>query len=245
MSDTVSFDVRGVLLDIEGTTSSVSFVYDTLFPFAREHMAAFLEAHWDQPPVQEACAQVAWDKGHKHLEEWCPDASDAEKREAVLAELVALMDADVKATGLKQVQGLVWKQGYDSGELKAHVYDEVPDCLRAWKAAGLDLRIYSSGSIAAQKLFFGHSIAGDLLELFSGHYDTTTGGKKETKSYETIAQDFGKQPGALLFLSDVTAELDAARAAGWNTCLVARDHASDANGHPVITSFRELALSAA
>jgi len=236
---------RGLLFDIEGTTSSVSFVYDVLFPYARHHLADYLEEHWLEPDTQAACELVAKDDGAESLASWQPD--EATRREAVTAVLLEQMDSDVKATGLKAVQGLVWRDGYASGELRAHVYPEVPACLRAWKDAGLDLRIYSSGSIGAQKLFFGHSIAGDLLPLFSGHYDTTTGPKREVASYEKIAADFGMPPADLLFFSDVVEELDAARDAGLQTVLVVRPGNApvpDRCGHPPIDSFEELRVTA-
>jgi enolase-phosphatase E1 len=136
--------------------------------------------------------------------------------------VLRLMDADAKATGLKQLQGLIWKSGFESGELKAHVYEDVPPALESWTAAGKDVRIYSSGSVQAQRLFFGHTIAGDLLPRFRGHYDTTTGPKKEAESYRKIAAAFGLPLTAILFLSDIVTELDAAREAGLATALVVR-----------------------
>jgi enolase-phosphatase E1 len=232
---------RGLLFDIEGTTSSVSFVYDVLFPYARHHLADYLEDHWLEPDTQAACELVAKDDGAESLASWQPD--DISRREAVTAVLLEQMDSDVKATGLKAVQGLVWRDGYASGELRAHVYPEVPACLHAWHDAGLDLRIYSSGSIGAQKLFFGHSIAGNLLPLFMGHYDTTTGPKREAPSYTKIAADFGQLPADLLFFSDVVEELDAARDSGWQTVLVLRPGNApvrDSNGHPAIDSFEHI-----
>ena len=123
------------------------------------------------------------------------------------------MDGDVKATGLKQLQGLIWRAGFESGEMQAHVYDDVPPALAAWDAAGIDIRVYSSGSIAAQKLFFAHTIAGDLLARFRGHYDTTTGPKKEAESYRLIAEDMGRSPETILFLSDVVARQQAQQVA--------------------------------
>jgi enolase-phosphatase E1 len=155
------------------------------------------------------------------------------------------MDADAKATGLKQLQGLIWRSGFESGELLAHVYDDVPPALTAWNAAGVDVRIYSSGSVEAQRLFFGHTIAGDLLLRFRGHYDTTTGPKRDAASYCKIAQQFALEPSEILFLSDVVAELDAARAAGMATGLVIRPgnaattSSSDA-AHPTIENFAQV-----
>lgn len=229
----MEFSGHGILLDIEGTTSSVSFVYDVMFPFVRRELDHYLTQHWGSPAVTQAAEQIAKDAGHSSLEKWVATATDpTDAPTLVRQEVTRLMDDDVKATGLKELQGLIWKSGFTSGELQAHVYEDVPDALTAWKKAGLDIRIYSSGSIAAQKLFFGHTVAGNLLEHFSGHYDTTTGGKKEEKSYETIAAAFHKEPSALLFISDVVAELDAARAAGFQTALAVRaGNASVTPGH--------------
>ena len=162
--------------------------------------------------------------------------------ERVQAEAIRLMDADVKATGLKELQGLIWQEGYAAGQLRSHVYPDVPSALRRWSEAGLDLRIFSSGSIAAQKVFFAHTEAGDLLSLFRGHYDTTSGPKREADSYRRIAADMKMPPSAILFLSDVTQELDAATAAGMRTALVVRPGNAPAAGHrhPVVTDFGEI-----
>ena len=234
----ISFRGRGILLDIEGTTSSVSFVYDVMFPFVRRELDRCLAAHWGQPPLAAACRQVARDASQD---------SRGDDRGWVRGEVLRLMDGDVKATGLKQLQGLIWEDGFHSGELKAHLYDDVPPALREWHGRGISLRIYSSGSIQAQKLFFGHTIAGNLLPLLSGHYDTTTGPKKEASSYRTIAADFGLAPAEILFLSDVAAELDAARAAGIQTALVRREgNAPAAAGqHPELTSFAQIEIASA
>ncbi|HUE73841.1 MAG TPA: acireductone synthase [Pirellulaceae bacterium] len=237
---------RGILLDIEGTTSSVSFVYDVMFPFVRRELQSYLRAHWGEPALSAAVDQIARDAGHGDfhtmLRSQSPGGRAMVHPPTVLhREVERLMDGDVKATGLKQLQGLIWEAGFASGELKAHVYDDVPPALRDWHARGIDLRIYSSGSIQAQKLFFGHTIAGNLLPLLSGHYDTTTGPKKEAASYHTIAADFGLAPSEILFLSDVVAELDAARTAGMQTALVIRPgNAAAADGHAEIKSFSDL-----
>ncbi len=231
-----------MLLDIEGTTSSVAFVYDVMFPYARRHLARFLAEHWDEPATREACDRIAQDAGAASLTAWAGRDADG-GRQRVIDEVTRLTESDAKVTGLKQLQGLIWEAGFRNGELRGHVYDDVPPALRRWNAAGLDVRIYSSGSIAAQKLFFGHSDAGDLLDQFRGHYDTTTGPKREAASYRAIAEDFGLPAGSILFLSDVVAELDAARAAGMQTALVRRPGnaaVEDAHNHPSIQSFDEL-----
>jgi len=156
------------------------------------------------------------------------------------------MDGDVKATGLKQLQGLIWRSGFESGELRAHVYDDVPPALEAWRGAGIDVRIYSSGSVAAQVLFFGHTVAGDLRPLLNGHYDTTTGSKQEPASYLQIADAFGLPPAEILFLSDVTAELAAARQAGLQTALCLRPGNAEPpadHGFATLRDFGEIQLA--
>jgi enolase-phosphatase E1 len=242
----VNSPIRGILLDIEGTTSSVSFVYDVMFPFVRRELVGFLQKNWGSPDVAAACDQIAGDAGYDSLAAWAATAAASDptsQQRLVIVEVTRLMDGDVKATGLKLLQGLIWESGFQSGELKAHVYDDVPPALRRWKEQGIDIRIYSSGSIQAQKLFFGHTIAGDLLPLFSGHYDTTTGPKKEASSYQKIARDFHIPSSEILFISDVVAELDAARTARLQTALTLRPGnapAAAGHGHQEIRSFDEV-----
>lgn len=218
--------VRGVLLDIEGTTSSISFVHDVMFPFVLQRLDRFLRDQWDRDDVQAACQQLAVDAGHASLPQWCvaqaEPAASADTRQfaqqLVGDEVRRLMSADVKATGLKALQGLIWHEGFHSGELRAHVYPDVLPAIRDWRSSGIDVRIYSSGSIAAQKLFFGHLDGdGDCLALFSGHYDTTIGGKKDRDSYVRIVDDWKLSPAQILFISDIAAELEAADAAGLQT----------------------------
>ncbi len=237
--------MRGILLDIEGTTSSISFVYDVMFPYARKHLTFEVFANWLEPEYIEAFHAIARDAGQESLDAWLKEEgltrdNPIRAAELVCKEVARLMDGDVKSTGLKQLQGLIWQSGFDSGELKAHVYDDVPPVLAAWQAAGKDVRVYSSGSVQAQKLFFGHTITGNLLPYFRGHYDTTTGPKKEVSSYQKIAADFQLPPSEILFLSDVVAELDAARAAGMQTALVVRPGNAAApagHGHSVVEKF--------
>lgn len=238
----MKFAGKAILLDIEGTTSSVSFVYDVMFPQVRRDLERFLENNWEDVDVQLACDQIARDAGHAGVESWC-GANSMDQRENIQAEVDRLMDNDVKATGLKKLQGLIWRHGFESGEMKAHVYDEVPACLQQWRDAGKDLRIYSSGSVQAQHLFFAHTVVGNLLSLFSGHYDTTIGSKKEGASYEKIARDWGIAPAEILFVSDVVAELDAASASGLATRLCVRPgnaDVADGHDHESIQSFDEI-----
>ena len=219
-----------------------------MFPYVRKHLTFEVFANWLEPEYIEAFHAIAKDAGHESLDAWLKTQeltrdNPLRAAEVVCKEVMRLMDADVKATGLKQLQGLIWKSGFESGELKAHVYDDVPPALAAWNAAGKDMRIYSSGSVQAQKLFFGHTIAGDLLPHFRGHYDTTTGPKKEAASYQKIAAEFGLPPSEILFLSDVVAELDAARAAGMQTALVVRPgNATRSNQHWRTASERSKTL---
>lgn len=240
--------LRCVLLDIEGTTSSVSFVYDVMFPFVRRELARYVQLHWQSQDFFAAREQIARDAGHASWAAWSSsaNASAASSQKLFTEHVLSLMDRDAKVTGLKQLQGLIWDAGFKSGELKAHVYDDVPPALRAWRDMGLDLCIYSSGSIAAQKLFFGHTLAGNLLPLLRGHYDTTTGPKREPASYAAILKDLSLAGSQVLFLSDVVAELDAAKAAGLHTALLLRPGNAPAPAeqpHRAIRSFGELSLS--
>ena len=234
----IVFDGRGILLDVEGTTSSISFVYDVLFEHAKRHVGDFLAAHRHAPAVREAAAGLATGAG------LAPDtlsAADGPSRLALVA--LDLMNRDVKDTSLKALQGMIWRGGYQSGEIVAHVFDDVPPALAQWADGGLDVRIYSSGSIEAQKLFFAHTAHGDLTRHLRGHYDTTTGPKRDAASYAAIAADMGLEPRRILFVSDVGAELDAARAAGLATALAVRPGNREPGGlfdHEAVASFAEI-----
>jgi enolase-phosphatase E1 len=241
----MDFHGRVILLDIEGTTSSVRFVYDEMFPYVRRELAEFLEHQAGRDDVLKAARQIAADAGKASLRDLVgsDDLTSDAAQQRLTNEVLRQMDADLKATGLKELQGLVWEDGFKSGALLAHVYDEVPDVLRRWKLAGYELRIYSSGSIQAQKLFFGHTVSGNLLPLLSGHYDTTIGSKREADSYRRIVSDLGCPAREVLFLSDIVPELDAAQEAGLQTMLVLRPgNAPQENtaGHPSLRSFDEL-----
>jgi len=216
------------LTDIEGTTSSISFVKDVLFPFARERLADFVEAHGDDPEVQAQLASVR--------EEANVNASD------VVSVLLQWMDEDRKATPLKALQGMIWRQGYEAGSLRSHMYADAVDGLRRLHAAGVALAVYSSGSVPAQKLLFGYSDHGDLSPLFSGWFDTRVGAKKESASYARIASELSAEPGAILFASDVEAELDAASDAGLETVQLVRpeDSTRPSTRHPTVASFEAI-----
>ncbi len=193
---------KAILTDIEGTTSSLSFVHDTLFPYARARLPAYVAEHGGD-----------------------------------LIQLLAWMDADAKVTELKDIQGRIWAKGYAAGELTGHVYPDAAEALRRWHDVGLKLAVFSSGSVPAQKQIFGHSDQGDLAPLFSGWFDTTTGPKREAMSYLMIADSLGISPADMLFLSDIAAETDAAKAAGMRAMLIDREQ-----GRGDIASFAEIVL---
>ncbi|AQU87224.1 acireductone synthase [Komagataeibacter nataicola] len=220
--------VRAVLLDIEGTTIPVSFVHATLFPYARKALPALLRTHADDPAVKAQIAEIA------HLAPGVPP----------LRQLEAWMDADAKVAPLKALQGMVWAQGYAEGVLKAALYPDVVPALRCWAAAGLSLAVYSSGSVAAQKLIYGHTTEGDLSSVFVGFYDLEMGGKRDAESYRRILDAARWQAGDVLFLSDVVAELDAAAAAGLRTCQIVHpeDGTQPGTTHPVAGSLAEVAM---
>ena len=203
-----------LLLDIEGTTTSIQFVTDVLFPYAARAIPGFIAEHGQRPDVAEACRLVV------------ADADDAERRAGGAATVLAVvrrqMAADAKATGLKMLQGLVWEHGYRSGAITGHVFADVAPALRRWKAEGRPAAIYSSGSVLAQRLLFGHSDAGDLSPLLCGHYDTAMGPKREAPSYARIAQAWGREPSGIVFASDQPAECAAAAAAGMQAVLLMR-----------------------
>ncbi len=237
---------RLILLDVEGTVSPLTFVHDVLFPYARQHLADFLAAHADAVPVQDALDQMARDAGKATFAEWCPfPSATGQANEWIVRSVNELMNVDAKQTGLKALQGLIWEQGFHTGTLRSTVFPDVPPALAAWCATGHQVRIYSSGSVHAQKLFFAHSDAGDLSVHLSGYYDTTIGPKREQASYAAIAADVNLPPAEILFLSDVPEELDAARAAGMKTGLTLRpgNRAVPNPAHTTVTTFNEIELS--
>lgn len=236
----IVFGGRGILLDVEGTTSSISFVYDVLFEFARQHIEDFLATNSLHPDVQSAAMALATETG-------AADATLADPagtaRLAVAA--IDLINRDVKSTPLKTLQGMIWRSGFESGELVSHIFDDVPEAIAQWADSGLDVRIYSSGSIEAQKLFFAHTSAGNLTSHLRGHYDTTTGPKREAASYRAIATDMEITPREILFISDVGEELDAARQAGMATALAIRPGNRPPGGlleHESLESFAEIVI---
>ena len=228
---------RLVLLDIEGTTTPVDFVFRVLFPYARERVAAFLEAQAAQPDVISDVEGLRLEHERDRAAGRKPPAWD----EGAAAYARWLMDQDRKTTALKSLQGRIWAEGFGKGELRGQVYADVEAALRRWAVAGRRVAIFSSGSVLAQKLLFGHSDHGDLTPLLSAYFDTTTGAKGEPASYLRIAEALSEPPAAGLFVSDVVAELDAARAAGFATALAVRTPPGPpSNGHATVTTFDEL-----
>ncbi|MCC3768682.1 acireductone synthase [Streptomyces sp. UNOC14_S4] len=233
---TLRFTADCVVLDIEGTTSATGFVVDVLYPYSRKRFGTLLTERADEPEVRRAVGQVRDLLGE-------PGADAARVEEA----LNSWLDEDRKATPLKTLQGIVWSEGFASGELVSHFYEDVVPALRRWHADGVRLHVYSSGSVAAQRSWFGHSAEGDLLPLVDGLYDTGNAGpKRSPASYRTITAAIGTAPDRALFLSDHPAELDAARAAGWLTAGVRRPgepyHALG-GGHPTTGSFADVEIT--
>jgi enolase-phosphatase E1 len=224
-----------ILTDIEGTTSSISFVKDVLFPYARRELPRFVREHGHDPEVRRWLDAVAIEHGAM-----CDDAM-------VVETLQGWIDQDRKHTALKALQGLIWREGYERGDYRGHIYPDAAGSLRRWHAAGHPMAVFSSGSVAAQKLLFGHSEAGDLVPLFSAFFDTEVGHKRDADSYRLIADALTRDPGDIVFLSDVVEELDAARAAGMRTVLLDRRedypqprNADASNGHLRVESFDDI-----
>jgi enolase-phosphatase E1 len=229
------------LLDVEGTTSPVSLVSEQLFPYARRHLEAYLRAH-DRKVVVQADLALLYEENRMEADPTAPRIEDAANVDQAMAYLLWLMDRDRKSTALKSLQGKVWKDGYEAGELVGTVFADVPESLVRWAAKGR-VAIYSSGSVEAQKLIFGHSSAGDLTPLLSGYFDTRIGPKTAIASYVAIAAAMGVATGEVLFVSDLLRELNPAREAGCRTRLSLRAGNApvpDAEGHEAIRSFAEI-----
>ncbi len=229
-----SHTVRAIVTDIEGTTTDIAFVHKVLFPYAREALPDFVRSQAHSPQVAAdltATAQLA-EK---------PDAD----REELITILLDWIDQDRKATPLKSLQGKIWQAGYENGDFQGHIYPDAQRELTRWHAQGALLGVYSSGSIAAQQLLFGHSDFGDMRPLFQAWFDTTTGAKREVASYRKIAQTLALQPSDIVFLSDVTEELDAAREAGLQTIHLVRDGSIARTDHEAVTRFDDIHLEIA
>ncbi|MGR9013701.1 MAG: acireductone synthase [Gammaproteobacteria bacterium] len=221
--------IKAIVTDIEGTTSSILFVKEVLFPYARANLADYVRSHANDPQVKTL------------LEDVCDEVGLELSTEQIIVQLIQWIDQDKKVTPLKSLQGMIWEAGYRQGDFKGHLYPDAAANLKAWKADGLDLYIYSSGSVYAQKLLFAHTEYGDLTPLFSGYFDTHVGGKREQQSYDNIAVQLAIPAQQLLFLSDIKEELDAAKAAGFETVWLIRDSAANSQAeHRQVNSFDQI-----
>ncbi len=227
----MQFRASAALIDIEGTVGSIAFVRDVLFPYAKARMDDYVHAHAEEPWMRAILDEAAREAG-----------VNVHDLNSILLALHAWSDNDVKVTSLKELQGHIWVEGFESSGIRGHLYQDAIDALNRFHDAGVRLYIYSSGSVPAQKLLFGHSVAGDLLPLFSGFYDTTIGGKRETVSYERICNDLAVPPNDVIFFSDNISELDAAQNAGVQTVQVARpeDGTVPSTAHASVESFVEI-----
>jgi len=239
MPDRYSARADIILLDIEGTTTPIDYVFGVLFPFAKKQVESFLQTYHQESGVQadlerlqqEYTADVAQGVA---VPEWVDNSATA-----AVPYIHYLIETDRKSTGLKSLQGKIWESGYRDGTLRSQLFPDVKPAFERWTREGKRLYIFSSGSIQAQQLLFQYSEAGDLTQFLSGYFDTETGSKKEAESYRKIAQAIGVLPAQILFISDVTAELKAAEAAGMQTLFSLRsgNWTSDSEGFPVISSF--------
>ena len=218
-----------ILLDIEGTTTDISFVHQTLFPYSRDGMDRFIRTNYQQPIMQEYLRQIAEDI---HLQSFSHHQLDL-----IISQLIQWIDNDVKNSSLKGIQGLQWEQGYSEGTYQSHIYEDVLPALKKWKEENYSIGIFSSGSIKAQKLLFRYSKYGDLRMFFNHFFDTKTGPKKEPDSYLTIAKAMGYPPNQIHFFSDVTEELDAAKKTGYQTTQMVRDGTVAGTAHPTVGTF--------
>lgn len=222
-ADAAASGWSAILLDIEGTTTPITFVHQILFPYARQRLGAFVSARRGDPAVIEAVARLRGEHAADATAARAPPAWPPEPEpDGLVAYLEWLMDRDRKSPGLKALQGLIWEEGYSRGELRGLVFDEVPGAMRRWRAEGKKIAIYSSGSVLAQRRLFQTTPAGDLTTIIDGFFDTSVGAKVDRESYERIAAALGTAPSRLLFVSDVTAELSAARQAGCQVRLATR-----------------------
>lgn len=225
--------IRAIVTDIEGTTSSISFVHDVLFPYAREHMRQFVCRSVQDGVATPHINDVRMQTGRMELS--LNDVAD---------QLIQWIDEDKKITPLKALQGMIWEQGYKNGDFKGHVYADAVACLKAWHQQGIQLYVYSSGSVYAQKLLFGYSDFGDMTPLFSGYFDTTTGAKGDAESYRKITASINLPAQDILFLSDIEKELDAAHAAGMKTVwLVRNDDMKARAAHPQVNNFNDIDIT--
>lgn len=226
--------MKAILLDIEGTTTPIDFVHETLFPYARARMAGFVQQNFVDLKFEISQLETEISNDGDYKNELRPDSANS-----VADYLIYLIDNDRKSTPLKSIQGTIWQAGYENGDLVSTVYDDVPKAFERWKGDGKTIAIYSSGSILAQQLIFKYSDHGDLTRFIDRYFDTTTGAKRETESYAKIAAELNTDPAEAVFFSDIPAELDAAGSAGMKTRLVSRSENGPASAHIAIMSFDE------
>ena len=236
--------VRGVVLDIEGTTTSISFVYEDLFNYSRIHVREYLARHFPLDDVQLLREEHAEDVRKGKQPPPLAEPGSPTEIESLAKYVNWLIDLNSKTTGLKSLQGKIWRDGYADGTLRSHVFPDVAPALERWRRAGLSINIFSSGSVLAQHLLFAHTKVGDLTPFIDGYFDTSVGKKGEAESYRRIAESIGVRPEELLFVSDIVAELAAAREAGMRTVLSIRagnQPQESADRYSSINSFDELA----
>ena len=234
--------VKSVLLDIEGTTTPISFVHDVLFSYARARVRQFLASNFDSDEVGADVALLREEQALDVREGRNPPPLDDAEVESIAKYVEWLIARDSKSTGLKSLQGKIWREGYLTGNLKARVFADVRPALERWRAKGLNVSIFSSGSVLAQQLLFAHTEAGDLTTLIGNYFDTNVGKKGEADSYRRIAAALRLRADEILFISDVVAELNAASEAGMKTLLSIRpgNPVQAAAQHPQIQSFDEI-----
>ena len=235
--------VRSILLDIEGTTTPFDFVYEVLFPYAQAHVQRFLERYGGSPEVRRdlnALRQENLDDAQRGLDP--PALTGDQAGESLVAYVRWLIYRDRKSTPLKSLQGKIWEEGYRNGELRSRVFEDVPPALKRWHEQKRAVSVFSSGSVLAQTLLFRHTTAGDLTQYLSSYFDTTVGGKTDPGSYQKIAGELHSSMLEIVFISDVTNELDAAKAAGLQTllCLRPGNRPQPANAYESIQSFAEV-----
>jgi len=232
-----------VLLDIEGTTTPMSFVYDVLFPYARARLASYAQQHAAEEALRDTVAtlRVEWLEDVRTGE--APPAWPKGDFAAAAGYLAWLMDRDRKSPSLKRIQGEIWETGFRDGALRGDLFSDVAPAFERWKASGAEIAIYSSGSVQAQRLIFGHASAGDLTPVISRFFDTAVGPKRSVESYGRIAGELGRQPQRILFVSDVAEELNAALDAGCQILLAVRPGNGPVEGPEsldAISSFDEI-----
>ena len=221
--------IKSIITDIEGTTSSLAFVKEVLFPYARNHITAYIRSHEKDQAIRQA------------LDETRKMIGVESTTDQLIERFIQWIDEDKKVTPLKTIQGLLWENGYREGHFKGHIYEDAVSNLRKWKNLGFRIFVYSSGSVYAQKLLFGHTDHGDLNPIFNGYFDTHIGAKTSPDSYEKIAASIETKPDNCLFLSDIKAELDAAQRSGMHTIWLVRNNNPDPLAdHHQVSSFNDI-----